>query len=81
MLLNTINPFDKQRCRRVLKELDLDPLQKMTYDAFVTIHAQFPTILYPAFKFQLSMREKSMGEQWWVDKLLKYNQVSECVSE
>lgn len=75
VLLNTINPYDKQRAKRVLMELDLDPKSRMTFQQFAKLHAQFPTVLHPAFKFQLSMREKTMGERWWVNKLLKYKQV------
>jgi hypothetical protein len=53
VLLNTLNPYDKQRAKRVLLELDFQPDHKMDFQEFAAIHQNYPTLLYPAFKFQL----------------------------
>ena len=35
----------------------------------------FPAMFFPAFRLQDSMRKKTMGTDWFVDKLNKYKQV------
>jgi hypothetical protein len=58
MLLNQLHPFDKQRTKRALAELDMSPGKVMTWAEFKEINGRLPTIFYPAFKLQLNMRDK-----------------------
>jgi hypothetical protein len=74
-LLNILNPFDKMRAKRALMELDLNHSKPISFQDFKLINERFPVILHPAFKFQLSMRNKTMGENWWINKLRKYKEV------
>jgi hypothetical protein len=57
-LLNQLHPYDKQRTKRALAELDMSPGKVMTWKEFNEINGKLPTIFYPAFKLQLSMRVK-----------------------
>lgn len=57
-LLNQLHPFDKQRTKRALAELDMSPEKVMTWAEFNEINGKLPTLLYPAFKLQLNMRDK-----------------------
>jgi len=76
-LLNQLHPFDKQRTKRALAELDMSPEKVMTWAEFNEIDGKLPTLFYPAFKLQLNMRDKTMGEDWWLKKLRKYKGVRE----
>ena len=74
-LLNHLHPFDKKRAKRALKELNMIPGKLMKFDEMRKLNDEFPAMFYPAFKLQHSMRVKTMGEDWWVDKLRKYRAV------
>lgn len=76
-LLNQLHPFDKQRTKRALAELDMSPEKVMTWNEFNDINGRLPTILYPAFRLQFAMRDRTMGEDWWLKKLRKYKGVRE----
>lgn len=60
-LLNQLHPFEKTRTKRALAELDLSAGRKMTWEEFKTVNDTLPTLLYPAFRFQHTMRVKVMG--------------------
>jgi hypothetical protein len=51
----------------------------MDYAEFVEIHNKYPVLLYPALKFQYVLREKTLGEDWWLNKLRKYKGVREKI--
>ena len=74
-LLNTLNPFDKQRAKRALQELQMIPDKNMEFDQFAAYNDEFPNIMHPAFRLQHAMREKILGNEWWFDKLTKYKNV------
>jgi hypothetical protein len=46
--------------------------QVMKFPEFELLAGQFPTIFYPAFRFQHHIRVKCLGEDWWVEKLRRY---------
>ena len=74
-LINALNPFEKRVARRALREIQLVPGKKMTFGEFFTISKKFPMLLYPAFRFQNSLKEKFLGVDWWFNKLQKYKGV------
>lgn len=74
-LINDLNPFDKKAARRALKEIQLVPGKKMTFGEFFSINKKFPTLMYPAFRFQHTLKEKFLGVDWWFNKLTKYKAV------
>jgi len=74
-LLNTMHPYDKKRAKRALKELNMISGKVMKFDEFYAINDMFPAMFFPAFRLQDSMRKKTMGNDWYVDKLNKYKQV------
>lgn len=57
-LLNQLHPFDKARTKRALAEMDLSPDRKIGWVEFKHINGTLPTLLYPAFRFQHTMRVK-----------------------
>lgn len=71
-LLNLLHPYDKRGAKRALKELNMIKGQVMKFPEFELLAAQFPTMFYPAFRFQHHIRLKCLGEDWWVEKLRRY---------
>lgn len=47
----------------------------MDFKEFVALNESFPAFFYPAFQLQNAFRVKTMGLDWWVDKLKKYRNV------
>jgi len=74
-LLNTLNPFEKQRAKRALQELQMVEGKKMDFDEFKRMNEEFPNTMYPAFRLQDAFRTKILGVDWWFDKLAKYKGV------
>ena len=74
-LLNTLNPFEKQRAKRALQELQMVEGKKMEFPEFCRYNEEFPVIMHPAFALQNAFREKILGVDWWFDKLVKYKGV------
>eukprot|EP01038_Epipyxis_sp_PR26KG_P007862 gene7862-10671_t len=76
-LLNILNPYDKLRSARALKTLTRDGkhTKPVTWTDFRKLNEQFPAIFHPAFNLQNTMRMKTIGVDWWVDKLKKYKKV------
>jgi Ca2+-binding EF-hand superfamily protein len=74
-LLNILHPYDKTRAKAGLKELEITPGKEMEVQEFIKIHDKLPALLHPAFKLQLTIRDKTFGEEWWLKKLRKYKQV------
>lgn len=80
-LLNVLHPFDKSKAKRALKEINIAPGQHMMLEEFSQMHGRFPPLFYPAFKLQNSLREKTMGNDWFVEKLRKYKEVRRKVTQ
>ncbi len=74
-LLNTLNPFDKQRAKRALQELQMIEGKKMEFAEFARLNDEFPNAMYPAFALQDAFRTKILGTDWWFNKLAKYKGV------
>ncbi len=74
-LLNTLNPFEKQRAKRALQELQMVEGKKMEFDEFCRMNEEFPNTMHPAFRLQNAFRTKILGVDWWFDKLAKYKGV------
>ena len=74
-LLNTLNPFEKQRAKRALQEIQVNEGKQMKFEEFVQLNDEFPNTMYPAFRLQDSFRKKILGVDWWFDKLTKYKGV------
>lgn len=63
------------RAKRALAELDLKSDGKLDFAEFLALHHRYPALFYPALQFQYVLRDKTMGEQWWLTKLRKYKGV------
>ena len=57
--------------KQALKNLDVNGDGKIDFLEFKEIHKKFPLILFPLFKFQISIRRKILGEGWWKMKQLQ----------
>ncbi len=79
-LLNAINPFDKQRAKRALQELNMVEDKNMEFDEFARMNDEFPNAMYPAFRLQDAFRTKILGDDWWWDKLAKYKGVRKKIT-
>ena len=47
----------------------------MDFYEFKDIMAKYPALPHPIENMQFQLREKSLGNDWWVDKLRKYKVV------
>lgn len=74
-LLNSLNPFDKQRAKRALQELQMVEDKEMDFEEFARMNDEFPNAMYPAFRLQDAFRTRILGDDWWWDKLAKYKGV------
>lgn len=74
-LIETINPHEKVRTRRAMKEMNLTPHTTVNFEDFRMLNEQFPSLFLPAFLLQNAMRERIMGVDWWFQKLSKYKEV------
>ena len=57
-----------------------DSSYRMYYEQFKECHHQHPLLLHPAFLLQQTLRVTTMGEEWWLKKLIVYKAVRERVS-
>jgi Ca2+-binding EF-hand superfamily protein len=74
-LLGELHPHDKTRAKRALKELVMVPGKEMDFYEFKDIMCKYPALPHPMEKMQFQLRDKTMGNEWWVDKLRKYKTV------
>jgi hypothetical protein len=74
-LLNILHPYDKRLAKRALKELNMQPGKVMEFKEFKTLNDAFPAMFYPAFRMQHTFRLKTLGVDWFFDKLKKYEGV------
>jgi hypothetical protein len=80
-LLNVLNPYEKRRAKKAMLNLALEPRKMISYPEFEHMYNQFPNILHTAFELQASLRENTMGNEWWLNKLRKYKGVREKLTE
>lgn len=45
--------------------------ERLDFRDLALLHRNFPQVLYPAFRLQISMMRNSLGEYWWSNKKLK----------
>lgn len=74
-LIEMINPLEKVRTRRAMKEMNLSANHTIGFDDFKRLNEQFPSLFLPAFLLQNAMRTMVMGVDWWFQKLTKYKGV------
>ncbi|KAJ0412447.1 hypothetical protein ATCC90586_005467 [Pythium insidiosum] len=55
--------------KQALSSFDFNDDGKIDFQEFQQLHAQFPSLLYPAFRIQQNMRIYTMGESWWRRKI------------
>ena len=79
-LINIVNPFEKIRAKRALKEMYLAPHKKMYFPEFRDQSRVFYALFYPAFRLQHKFRTRIIGEKWWINKLRKYEGVRKFIS-
>ena len=74
-LLNILHPYDKRLAKRALKELNMQPGKIMEFKEFKELNDNFPAMFYPAFRMQHTFRLKTLGDDWFFDKLKRYEGV------
>lgn len=74
-LLGELHPHDKTRAKRALKELVMVPGKEMDFYEFKDIMSKYPALPHPMENMQFQLRNKTMGNEWWVTKLRKYKTV------
>ncbi|GLE02706.1 hypothetical protein PINS_up011561 [Pythium insidiosum] len=55
--------------KQALSSFDFNDDGKIDFQEFTQLNAQFPSLLYPAFRIQQNMRIYTMGESWWRRKI------------
>lgn len=55
--------------KTALKAFDFNGDGRIDFAEFKQLNAQFPSLLYPAFRIQQNMRIFTMGESWWNKKV------------
>ncbi|RHZ28175.1 hypothetical protein DYB26_005629 [Aphanomyces astaci] len=48
-----------------MEKFDFNGDGKVDFKEFQILNQQFPTLLYPVYRLQQSMKVHSMGESWW----------------
>jgi hypothetical protein len=74
-LLNILHPYDKRLAKRALKELNMQSGKIMEFKEFKILNDNFPAMFYPAFRMQHTFRLKTLGDDWFFDKLKRYEGV------
>eukprot|EP00565_Helicotheca_tamesis_P001107 CAMPEP_0185741958 /NCGR_PEP_ID=MMETSP1171-20130828/39230_1 /TAXON_ID=374046 /ORGANISM="Helicotheca tamensis, Strain CCMP826" /LENGTH=134 /DNA_ID=CAMNT_0028413953 /DNA_START=1071 /DNA_END=1475 /DNA_ORIENTATION=- len=54
---------------KALKSMNFHEDGKVDFHEFRAICKAFPSVLFPAFRMQQSMRLNILGEVWWQDKI------------
>ncbi|KAG7378310.1 hypothetical protein PHYPSEUDO_010267 [Phytophthora pseudosyringae] len=55
--------------KHALKAFDFNGDGKVDFAEFKQLNAQFPSLLYPAFRIQQNMKIFTLGEKWWERKI------------
>ncbi|TMW55220.1 hypothetical protein Poli38472_013111 [Pythium oligandrum] len=55
--------------KQAFKSFDFNDDGKIDFQEFQMLNAQFPSLLYPAFRIQQNMRIYTMGVSWWRKKI------------
>lgn len=57
------------RLQPLLGELDVNEDGRISLGEFKTINERYPSMLFPAFQIQMVVRDKILGEEFWMDQL------------
>ena len=74
-LVHTINPYEKLRSNRALKEVKMKDEDTISFQKFMSLNERLPALFLPAFLLQDNLRKKTLGTDWWFRKLSKYRAV------
>jgi hypothetical protein len=78
--IEKLHPYEKLRARRAIKQMQLHPKKlkmdsKISYEDLRKYNNEFPALFFPAFAWQDTLRNKTLGVDWWFEKLTLYSQV------
>jgi Ca2+-binding EF-hand superfamily protein len=74
-LVDILHPYEKQRAKQALKMMQWKPTNTYTFPDFIRLNEEYPALFNPMFLLQNSMRERTLGVDWWFRKLSKYQAV------
>lgn len=57
---------------KVLDQFDKDLDGTISFSEFKAIHNKFPFLLYPAFRMQTKIEEKTLGRKWWYGRRARF---------
>lgn len=63
----------KGNLKTAIKKFDVNSDGKVDFEEFKQMHAQFPTMIYPAFRLQQNMHRLLLGKDWWYKKQVELN--------
>ena len=61
--------------KAAMEKYDFNSDGKIDFQEFQLLNAQFPTLLYPAFRMQQNMRRYTLGVKWWELKLIELKEI------
>ncbi|CAM9258818.1 unnamed protein product, partial [Laminaria digitata] len=73
-LLNDVHKSNSGPIERALREADLARVGQLYFSHFVDLDTRFPKMFYPIANLQLEMRKKFLGEEFWLRKMLMFNE-------
>jgi EF-hand domain pair len=57
------------RLKKLIKELDENGDEKISFEEFRVINERYPSMLFPAFRMQKALRDNVLGELFWQEQL------------
>jgi Ca2+-binding EF-hand superfamily protein len=73
-LLDILHDHDvKGNMKTAMGKFDTNGDGKVDFEEFKQLHAEFPTLIYPAFRLQKNIQKNLLGDKWWYGKSVEMN--------